>query len=297
MVKFGYFNLMDDEYPCDYDLVFCRNVVIYFETQTTIKVMQKIYESLNDQGYLLIGYSESLQFIADKFKMYDWQEAIYYRKDKIQSELVVAGYNQVPEGVDFDEIIEQLSRSEVKASAGGVAQNDGSLRKIQEILVEIVKCMHLKNYAQAIVYVNEAVILDKQNIEPYYLAAEIFMNQNKFAEAKHWLSLTLQLDPLFPAAHYLLGCIYIEEGKFDQAKESLKKSLYLDKDFSLAHFYLGNIYKKQDSVDSAIREYRNTLKGLLKNKLNDIIAHSGGFNVATLVSVCRDNLERLKLSA
>ena len=290
MVKFGYFNLMDEVYPQNYDLIFCRNVVIYFETETTIKVMQKIYESLNDQGYLLIGYSESLQFIADKFKMHDWQEAIYYRKDKTQSDLIIAGQEQAPEVPDFDEIIEQLSQLEVEAST------DGSPRKIQEILVEIIKCMHLKKYAQAIAYVNEAITLDKQNIEPYYLAAEISMNQSKFSEAKHWLSLAVKLDPLFPAAHYLLGCINIEEGKFDQAKESLKKTLYLDQDFSLAHFYLGNIYKKQDSVDSAIREYRNTLKGLLKNKLNDIIAYSGGFNVATLVSACRDNLERLKLA-
>jgi len=296
MVKFGYFNLMDQEYPRDYDVIFCRNVVIYFETETTIKVMQKIYESLNDQGYLLIGYSESLQFIADKFKMHDWQEAIYYRKDKIQKEDAFVALKQVSEGLGLEEIIEQLSRVEVEACSDGFKRDQRSPRKIQEVLVEIVKCMHLKKYAQAIAYVNEAVALDKQNIEPYYLAAEIFMNQSKFSEAKHWLFAAVKINPLFPAAHYLLGCIDIEEGKFDQAKESLKKALYLDKDFSLAHFYLGNIYKKQDSVDSAIREYRNTLKGLSKNKLEDIIAHSGGFNVATLVSACRDNLERLKLS-
>lgn len=297
MVKFGYFNLMDQEYPGDYDIVFCRNVVIYFETETTIKVMQKIYESLNDQGYLFIGYSESLQFIADRFKMQDWQEAIYYRKYFAGEVAPKLATEELPEKIEFDQIIAQLSCSEVKADAQAGLPKEMPAGKIQEILVEIVKCMHLKKYSEALVLINEAVVLDKHNTEPYYLAAEIFMNQNKFAEAKHWLSLTVALNPLFPAAHYLFGCICIEEEKFEEAKESLKKALYLDKDFPLAHFYLGNIYKRQESVDSAIREYRNTLKGLLKNKLNDIIAYSGGFSVATLVSACRDNLERLKLAS
>ena len=80
MVTFGYHNLIDDDYPAGFDIVFCRNVVIYFELETTIKVMTKIRDSLNDNGYLFIGYSETLYFLHDKFKMISRDEAIYYRK-------------------------------------------------------------------------------------------------------------------------------------------------------------------------------------------------------------------------
>ncbi|MBL7158759.1 MAG: hypothetical protein ISS91_04555, partial [Candidatus Omnitrophica bacterium] len=66
-------------------------------------------------------------------------------------------------------------------------------------------------------------------------------------------------------------------------------------DFLLAHFYLALVFKNEGNSNHAIREYRNTMKLLLKQDPQDIIAYSGGFNVATLASVCRDNIERLKL--
>lgn len=82
----------------------------------------------------------------------------------------------------------------------------------------------------------------------------------------------------------------------EKAKQSFKNALYLDNNFLLANFYLADIYKKEGNLDKAIKEYRNTLKNLAKKSLEDIIAYSGGFNVATIANVCRDNLERLKLS-
>ena len=97
MVKFSFFNLMDELYPKYYDIIFCRNVVIYFEIETTIKVMRKMHESLNEQGYLLIGHAESLQFISGQFKMQDWQEAIYY--SKVESKSKPGAYNSLELGL------------------------------------------------------------------------------------------------------------------------------------------------------------------------------------------------------
>jgi len=45
-VSFAYFNLMDEDYPAGFDVIFCRNVVIYFELDTTMNVMNKFYSSL-----------------------------------------------------------------------------------------------------------------------------------------------------------------------------------------------------------------------------------------------------------
>ena len=99
---------------------------------------------------------------------------------------------------------------------------------------------------------------------------------------------------MFAPAHYLFGAIYTEEGLAQDAEESYRRALYLENEFSLAHFNLANIYRDKHSIDAALREYRNTLSILSKSDPYDIVAYSGGFNAATLASVCKNNIERLK---
>lgn len=60
--KFGRLNLMDDAYPVDecFDVIFCRNVLIYFDRPTQAMVVKKLSEKLAPGGYLFLGHSESL---------------------------------------------------------------------------------------------------------------------------------------------------------------------------------------------------------------------------------------------
>ncbi len=61
-VTFRRLNLMDEEFGLreKVDVIFCRNVVIYFDKSTQAKVFQKLCRNLNSGGYLFIGHSESL---------------------------------------------------------------------------------------------------------------------------------------------------------------------------------------------------------------------------------------------
>ena len=59
---FEWLNLMDTEYrqPTKYDIIFCRNVLIYFERQTQAEVVYRLSQNLTDKGYLFLGHSESI---------------------------------------------------------------------------------------------------------------------------------------------------------------------------------------------------------------------------------------------
>ena len=59
-----------------------KNLAQYFEIETTIEVLNKFYSSLDNEGYLFVGYSESLQFISEKFKMQSFEDSIFYRKQR-----------------------------------------------------------------------------------------------------------------------------------------------------------------------------------------------------------------------
>lgn len=78
MVQFERFNLMDTP-PSNFqfDVIFCRNVMIYFDKATQAGLISRFYHSLNEGGYLFIGHSESLTGLSHSFK---YIEPNIYRK-------------------------------------------------------------------------------------------------------------------------------------------------------------------------------------------------------------------------
>jgi chemotaxis protein methyltransferase CheR len=69
MITFERINLMDEKYPIKYDLdlIFCRNVMIYFDRATQERLMNKFYNYLKPGGHLFIGHSETLQWLDHSF--------------------------------------------------------------------------------------------------------------------------------------------------------------------------------------------------------------------------------------
>lgn len=65
-----------------FDVIFCRNVLIYFDIEAKKKVIRKFYDLLNPGGYLFIGHSESLHGITDAFKLVHFEKALAYRKEE-----------------------------------------------------------------------------------------------------------------------------------------------------------------------------------------------------------------------
>ncbi|MBN2852577.1 MAG: chemotaxis protein CheR, partial [Clostridia bacterium] len=69
-VVFGIFNLMTPQFPFKkkFDVIFCRNVMIYFEKDVKMKLISKFYDHLASGGYLFIGQAESIPRNETKFK-------------------------------------------------------------------------------------------------------------------------------------------------------------------------------------------------------------------------------------
>lgn len=68
MVAFQRYNLVTDAVPAkEYDIIFCRNVLIYFDNTTKAKVINKLYNALKWDGFLIIGGAESLNNIKHQY--------------------------------------------------------------------------------------------------------------------------------------------------------------------------------------------------------------------------------------
>lgn len=84
MVDFKIANLYDEKDLIalrNFDLIFCLNVLIYFDTKSKMKVVSNLYNSLNKGGYLFIGPSENLHGISKAFKLQSFAQSIVYKKD------------------------------------------------------------------------------------------------------------------------------------------------------------------------------------------------------------------------
>jgi len=83
MVTFEKLNLFDTPAMIrkkEYDFIFCRNVLIYFNDESRKKVVNLFYNSLNYNGYIFLGHSESMSRITTVFKMRKVRDTIVYFK-------------------------------------------------------------------------------------------------------------------------------------------------------------------------------------------------------------------------
>lgn len=84
MVSFKLLNLYDDasmRMMNNFDIIFCANVLIYFDMKSKMKVVSQLYDGLNRDGYLFIGYSETLHGISKAFKLISFPKTIGYKKE------------------------------------------------------------------------------------------------------------------------------------------------------------------------------------------------------------------------
>jgi chemotaxis protein methyltransferase CheR len=78
MIKFRPFNLLDDLQPLGkFDVVFCRNVLIYFDTPTKTRVLGGIADMLPPDGFLYLGGAETVLGTTDRFEIMQGQRGIY----------------------------------------------------------------------------------------------------------------------------------------------------------------------------------------------------------------------------
>ncbi len=78
MVQFKEFNLLDDPAPLGmFDVVFCRNVLIYFDQPTKRAVLDKISRQMHPDGILYLGGAETVLGISDRFRPVPGQRGMY----------------------------------------------------------------------------------------------------------------------------------------------------------------------------------------------------------------------------
>lgn len=83
MCAFGHFNLLDDARVAivgAVDVIFCRNVLIYFDQASRRRLIDSFHTCLHPGGYLMLGHSESLLTVSTAFELANLRGDLAYRK-------------------------------------------------------------------------------------------------------------------------------------------------------------------------------------------------------------------------
>lgn len=307
-VTFQYHNLIKEPYPLalmgNWDVIFCRNVTIYFRLESTRRVVDNFYESLNPGGYLFIGHSETLTSISDRFEPVEVGGVFLYRKPmprkpgassrspveaqpthRPSTARLAEESRKVtprPKGLVSPEPkrAEPVSRLATSESDSEVAQ-----------LLEAARLASQSGRNDAVIEAIDAVrVLQPMNAEAYLLAAYVHADQGAMNEAFAECHQALSIDPLLAAARYVLGIIHLGRGEQTEAISEFKRTVYIDSGFALAHLNLANLYRARGAIADSCREYENTLRALYENPEGPWTWFLGGFRPDLLAKTVERSL-------
>ncbi len=314
VVDFQYHNLIKEPYPLvlmgNWDVIFCRNVTIYFRLESTRRVVQNFFDSLNPGGYLFIGHSETLASISDQFEPVHTNEVFLYRKphprrlytfDEIltrrteteHAEQAAASaerrrHARRPGAVDPTRERRRAVREATAAQMGdpatvAQAEDDTGVPFVDaaslaaEAIEEVYALVEAGDAPRAQKAGKELARLAPNDAQAQLADAFASAEGGDLDEAVAAAARALEIDPLVAPARYILGVISQRRGRGAEAIEEFKRTLYIDRDFVLAHFNLANLYRSRGSMDDARREYENTLASLKANPEGEWTRFLGGF--------------------
>ncbi len=300
MVDFSVHNLAEDNYPSFWngtigmDLIFCRNVIMYFADRFQKKVIRNLYDCLAEGGCLVVGPTEIPHaFIADDVPA-ALSGAAIFRKESSKAQRPIGFTAEEMRSLPFYNEVSRLEAPEIADT--GFPQETGALAEI-EIAVpmspgesgmkEALSLCSLGSYTEAEKKIFEVLSLNPQDPKAMGLLSKVLANQGKLKEALGWCEKVITVDKLNPESHYLLGAILQEEGRIEEAVLSLKKSLYLDPGFVPAHFALGNLFIRQGRQQDSKRHFRNVLALLEGRRQDELVAGSEGMSVGKLIEMTR----------
>ncbi|MBB5347912.1 tetratricopeptide repeat protein [Desulfoprunum benzoelyticum] len=223
MVTFSCLNLAEDPYPAivnaarAIDIIFCRNVLIYFSRDKAETVIRSLSRCLVDGGWLVVSPVEVPSAVMlPHLHPVRFPGAVLYRK-----------------GATMEEIIPRTTTLPAVAAAMPKPADTGAIREPSEV----ARAVRPAEKPRVPVPAAGGGRTPDQ--------ARLLADQGKLAEALAVCAEVIPDDKLNPTLHYLQATILQEMGRTAEAVAALQRALYIDQEFAIAHFALGHLLQGQ----------------------------------------------------
>ncbi|MFV3074545.1 CheR family methyltransferase [Niveispirillum fermenti] len=287
MVTFAYHNLAEDQYPAVHnntnamDIIFCRNVLMYFSAERARRVSAALQHSLVEGGWLVAAAVEGSSELFAPLVNSGAPGATIYRKQPAFTLPMVSPPPHPPTPLASSPLLPEPPDPGLPPPSHQVAGEQG-----QALLDEATRLYQKGENAGAIaLLLADPALADDARAQT--LLARLYANEGQLDLAADWCRRALLIDRLSAERHYLLAMIRQECGDARGATESLKRALFLDPDFILAHVALAGLAKAEGKPSEARRCYRNALALLRECNSDDTLPEGDGLTAGRLVEIIR----------
>lgn len=293
-VTFAQLNLAEDSFPSlstdtnAMDVILCRNLLLYFTPLHARKLVEKLYNSLVDQGWLAVSPTERSQTLFSRFVAVNFPDAVLYHKDGVTERSSLARTASLPEPVAVFELPAVLQGPPTVVTADPLQpevppakspEESSSSVGLPQPLAAAEYAFSQGRYGEAV----DALLPAEHEPRAFSLLARAYANQGKLTEALLWTARWIESNKVEPAAHYLQAMILQEKGEWRDARRALQSAVYLQPDFALAHFALGNLARGDGRAAEANRHFANALRSLRHRSADEPLPDSDGITVGRLV--------------
>ena len=290
MVSFEERNLVDEDplfwksLACD--VVFCRNVLMYFTPEIARSVVGRISQALVPRGYLFLGHAETLRGITPDFHLCHTHDTFYYQqRDHFEAELT-----QLDTLSNAPLLLPVQVEPEVKHSNDPVSQHAVTAPPSAWDLSLVLEAVRQERFADALELIGSLPADSHEDPDALLLRAVLLTNHGRVNESEEVCRRLLALDELNAGAHYLMALCREHEGDTHRAIEHGLTSIYLDPSFAMPHLHLGILAKRAGDTVGAQRELGKARVLLASEDASRILLFGGGFSRDALLQLCRMQL-------
>jgi len=282
-VIFARLNLVEDMFPsvisgtCALDLIFCRNVMIYFDEATIRRVVDRLYRALSPGGWLFVGHAEPQASVYHQFEVHNFPNTVVYRKpldapmfafDSTRG-VFDAGANPIlaPQFRQSDHTVPMptvKTRDRVPVVPAPVVTPPATLPAPQRTVPPSPSQPAPEQPAPsgpAVRAPQSPATSRPPTGLPRQLQQRIttHLAQGNRAAAETLLRELLDATPDHIEARTLLGRLYADRGEWDAAREQCEQALAHNPLTTEAHFILAQIYEHEGQLEAALAAYRRTV--------------------------------------
>lgn len=282
-VTFAHQNLVDQpdngaDDTMTFDLILCRNVMIYFDPESVARLERRLFEALAPGGWLLTGPSDPLLGQRAPFEVVMLPLGMCYRRapepaftlrprKRFSSRLPVSPLSVRP--------------------APSLPPNDSA--SIESLREQATAAFERAEYARAIAIAHP--LPDDEALAVIEVRAT--WNLVGANPAERICALALHRHAMSAELHYVHAMTLLEEKRLQDALQAVRCALYLDRTLAIAHFAHGAILERLNDVEGARRAYRNTYEGCKKLKADDVVAFGDGIVAEGLCNAASHGLKEL----
>ncbi len=288
MVEFHQYNLVKDEFlpgtsgVKEFDVIFCRNVLMYFNQDQAKKTIQRLYYSLAEGGYLFVSPSELSHILFAQFKTLSYNGIIVYKKDK-----------KIPEKDSFylpEPLPLKVPPKKEKKTPGYKPYQQSKIN-----LYEEAQKLYIDgNYGEAAEKATTFLSEKPEDKNAPALLARIYADQGYLKKAYYWSVKAVEANKLKAEFYYLQAVILQEMNNIAECKQALRRCLYLEQNFVMAHFTLGVLYLHEENPSTAIKHFKSALILANKCEIQDVLPGSGGMTADRLRGIITTIMEGCK---